>query len=149
MSKHAFYVAVSFLEIDLIQLERLIDLENDHKRRDRLFIIAEILKGNLKDLIKHEKLKLEDYLFSSNRRSRYHTRSLQQILKTAVIRAEINKDVTPHTLRHSFATHLIENSYSVAEVQSLLGHKSPETTFTYLHTASPNLIKVKSPLDFL
>ncbi len=44
MSKHAFYVAVSFLEIDLIQLERLIDLENDHKRRDRLFIIAEILR---------------------------------------------------------------------------------------------------------
>lgn len=44
MSKHAFYVAVSFLVIDLIQLERLIDLENDHKRRDRLFIIAEILR---------------------------------------------------------------------------------------------------------
>ncbi|NCS70835.1 MAG: tyrosine-type recombinase/integrase, partial [Candidatus Aenigmarchaeota archaeon] len=49
----------------------------------------------------------------------------------------------------SFATHLIQDGYSVSEVQTLLGHKSPETTFIYLHTASPTMIKIKSPLDNL
>jgi len=76
-------------------------------------------------------------------------RSLQQIIKKATKKAKINKKISCHTLRHSFATHLIENDYSVSEVQALLGHKSPETTFVYLHTASPKLIKVKSPLDSL
>ncbi|MBS3172012.1 tyrosine-type recombinase/integrase [Candidatus Woesearchaeota archaeon] len=52
-------------------------------------------------------------------------------------------------MEHSFATHLIENGYSVSEVQSLLEHKRPETKFIYLHTASPNLIKVKIQLDNL
>jgi site-specific recombinase XerD len=49
-------------------------------------------------------------------------------------------------LRHSFATHLIEDGYSVADVQMLLGHKSPETTFVYVHAAYLNLLKIKSPL---
>jgi site-specific recombinase XerD len=52
-------------------------------------------------------------------------------------------------LRHSFATHLIENNNSVSEVQALLGHKSPETAMIYVHLATPNMIKVKSPLDSL
>ena len=71
------------------------------------------------------------------------------IIKKATGEAGINKKISCHTLRHSFATHLIENGYSIAEVQALLGHKSPETTFVYVHTASPNMIKVKSPLDNL
>ena len=53
------------------------------------------------------------------------------------------KNIGCHTLRHSFATHLIEDGCSVSEVQALLGHKSPETTFVYVHTASPKLLKVK------
>ena len=60
--------------------------------------------------------------------------------------AGIEKRVHPHMLRHSFATHLIENGYAVNDVQALLGHKSPETTMIYLH-ASGNMINVKSPLD--
>ena len=55
----------------------------------------------------------------------------------------------PHTLRHSFATHLIENGYAVTEVQPLLGHRSINTTMTYLHMASPTLLNVKSPYDGL
>jgi integrase/recombinase XerD len=59
------------------------------------------------------------------------------------------KEIHPHTLRHSFATHLIENGYDVTNVQALLGHKSPETTLVYTHIASPNLINTKSPLENL
>jgi len=62
---------------------------------------------------------------------------------------KINKNVHPHTLRHSFSTHLVENGYDVASIQALLGHSSPETTMVYLHIAKPTLIKVKSPLDSL
>ncbi len=54
-----------------------------------------------------------------------------------------------HTLRHSFATHVIENWYDVASIQSLLGHNSSETTMIYVHLASPKMINVKSPLDSL
>jgi|SRR3989344_737716 len=63
--------------------------------------------------------------------------------------AKIGKKVHPHTLRHSFATHLIENGNSVSDVQVLLGHKSPETTMVYVHMATENMIKIKSPLDGL
>src|SRR3989344_4734569 len=75
--------------------------------------------------------------------------SLKDDIKKFAELARINKKVSCHTLRHSFATHLIEKGYSVSEVQALLGHKSPETTFVYIHAASPNMIKVKSPLDEL
>ena len=113
--------------------------------KDRLFIVADSLKDELRKFIDSK----TEWLFTSERGGRYNMRSLQQIIKRAAKEAGIKSKVSPHTLRHSFATHLIEDGYSVAEVQSLLGHKSPETTFTYLHTASPNMIKIKSPLDNL
>jgi len=69
------------------------------------------------------------------------------ILKKAAAQAGLEKKIHPHTLRHSFATHLIEEGYSLSEVQSLLGHKSPETSMIYVHMASPRMINVKSPLD--
>lgn len=81
---------------------------------------------------------------------RYSVRSLQVIIKKSAKLAGLDyKEIHCHTLRHSFATHLIEQGQSVSEVQALLGHKSPETTMVYLHTAAPNMIKVKSPLDKL
>lgn len=124
-------------------------VRNGKGGKDRLFIVAESLKGKIQNLIDEEKLLPENNLFSSNRKTKYSVRTIQQILKKASRKSKIGKKVNPHALRHSFATHLIENGYSVSEVQSLLGHKSPETTFVYLHTAAPTLIKVKSPLDGL
>lgn len=115
--------------------------------KDRVFILADKLKDKLKNLIKNENLSKDYFLFSSNRRKKYHMRSLQQIIKDAARKTKLSKKISCHTLRHSFATHLIESSHSISEVQALLGHKSPETTQVYLHTASPNMIKIKSPLD--
>lgn len=117
--------------------------------KDRLFIIAESLKQELKKFIGSKKLDEYNFLFTSNRKGKYSMRSLQQIIKKASKEAGLGKRVSCHTLRHSFATHLLEQGSSISEVQSLLGHKSPETTFIYLHTASPNMIKIKSPLDNL
>ena len=113
-------------------------------RKDRIFIIPERLKRVIMALsVGRDK---EDYLFLTNRGERYNIRSLQEIVRKASKLARL-EGVHCHTLRHSFATHLIENGYSVSEVQSLLGHKSPETTMVYLHTASPSMINIRSPLD--
>ncbi len=82
---------------------------------------------------------------------KYSVRSIQKIIRNASKEAHLKnwKEIHPHTLRHSFATHLIENGYDIANVQSMLGHKSPETSLIYVHMASPNLINIKSPLDNL
>lgn len=117
--------------------------------KDRLFVLSEKIKDGIKCIINNEHLSEESFLFTSNRQKKYHARSVQQIVMKAAQKAGIKKNVHPHTLRHSFATHLIENSYSVSEVQSLLGHKSPDTTMIHVHMASPTLIKIKSPLDSL
>ena len=70
------------------------------------------------------------------------------MIKNAAKSADLDwKEIHPHTLRHSFATHLIENGNSVSDVQTLLVHKSPETTFTYLHNSVGKMINIKSPLD--
>ncbi|PIN77607.1 recombinase XerC [Candidatus Woesearchaeota archaeon CG10_big_fil_rev_8_21_14_0_10_34_12] len=116
-------------------------------RKDRIFIIAEKLERVLLQLsVGRNK---EEFLFINNKNKVYSISSLQKIVEKAGKLAGIQKKIHPHTLRHSFATHLIENSCSVSEVQTLLGHKSPEATMIYLHTAAPNMIKIKSPFDRL
>lgn len=117
--------------------------------KDRLFILSEKIIGKIKDLLDKGRLCNQDYIFVSNRGERYNVRSVQQIVKKAGKRAKIEKKIHPHTLRHSFATHLIENGYDVSAIQAILGHKSPETTMTYVHMASPSMINVKSPIESL
>jgi integrase/recombinase XerD len=73
--------------------------------------------------------------------------SIRQIFVEAMKRAGITKPVSPHSLRHAFATHLIEAGTSLHHVQLLLGHKSPKTTTVYLHVSKMNLAQVPSPLD--
>jgi len=72
---------------------------------------------------------------------------LRRAIKTASEKAKITKKVTPHTLRHSFATHLLEGGYDIRTIQQLLGHSSLQTTMIYTHVARKNCLGVKSPLD--
>lgn len=117
--------------------------------KDRLFILSDKLKERIKELIYNNGLSGDSFLFESNRNKKYDIRSVQEIIKKACRETGIRKKVHPHTLRHSFATHLIENGCSVSEVQGLLGHKSPETTMVYLHTATKSMINIRSPIDDL
>ncbi len=83
------------------------------------------------------------------RRHHVHPSSLQKNFKQAVMSAEITKRATIHTLRHSFATHLLEEGYDIRTIQELLGHANLQTTMIYTHIARKNKIGVKSPLDSL
>ena len=123
-------------------------IRNGKGAKDRLFLVADSLKQEIFDYITKNKLSSDSFIFNSYN-GRMSSRSVQEILKKAAKKAQISKRVHPHTLRHSFSTHLIENGYSVSDVQSLLGHKSPETTMRYIHMVSPKLLGVRSPLDDL
>lgn len=81
------------------------------------------------------------------RRHHIHPASIQRAFKTAVKEAGITKMVSVHTLRHSFATHLLENGYDIRTIQELLGHKNLQTTMIYTHVVSKNVLGVRSPLD--
>ncbi len=116
--------------------------------KDRVFIIAESLVKNLANYVFLNKIN-SGLLFLSHNEKPYSPRSLHNIVKKAAKKARINKNVHCHTLRHSFATHLVENGYDVASIQSLLGHNSAKTTMIYVHMASPKLVNIRSPLDDL
>jgi integrase len=87
----------------------------------------------------------------SGRRMRHHVleSGLQKALKTAVRKAQITKRAGCHTLRHSYATHLLENGINIRVVQELMGHKDVATTEIYTHVMNKDLDAVKSPLDLL
>ena len=80
---------------------------------------------------------------------RYSERSIQNVLKRACEAARITKHVTMHTLRHSFATHLLEHNTDIRYIQELLGHTNPRTTQIYTHITTKGLDQLKSPLDNL
>jgi integron integrase len=81
------------------------------------------------------------------RRHHAHPSVLQKHIKAAAFRAGIHKRVTVHTLRHCFATHLVENKCDIRTIQELLGHRNLETTMVYTHVAQTNRLGIPSPLD--
>lgn len=90
------------------------------------------------------------YLFEGQTRGEmYDARSLQQVLKNSVIKAGVEKPVTLHWLRHSYATHLLENGTDLRYIQEILGHSSSRTTEIYTHVSTRNIQQITSPFDYL
>ncbi len=89
----------------------------------------------------------KEYLFEGQYGGQYSSRSVQQVFQNAMAKAGINKKVGIHSLRHSFATHLLEKGTDVRLIQDLLGHKDIKTTLLYTHVSDKSLQKIKSPLD--
>lgn len=90
------------------------------------------------------------YLFEGQEIGKpYDNRTLQQVLKQALVKAKISKPVTLHWLRHSYATHLLENGTDLRYIQEILGHKSSKTTEIYTHVSTKSIQKIISPFDSL
>ena len=107
--------------------------------------VSEKLKADLGQIICFKDK--DEILFESERGGRLSERSIQKVFTDAVKNAEIKKDASFHSLRHSFATHLLENGVDVRYVQELLGHQNIRTTQIYTQVMQPALRNIKSPLN--
>jgi integrase/recombinase XerD len=134
------------LEIKDILSDRMqIHVRGAKRNKDRYTILSvKALKLLREYYIEHRP---QRWLFEGPKKSRYSASSLKNILNAAARKAKINKKVTPHTLRHSFATHLLENNVDLRYIQSLLGHESPKTTEIYTHISTKHIRTIQSPLD--
>jgi len=123
----------------------LIHIKGAKGKKDRYTILSEKVLKLLREYYKKNKPK--DYLFEGQKGGKYSSESASQLFKRAAIKAKISKPVTLHTLRHSFATHLLEEGIGIVHIQKLLGHSNISTTLIYTHIAKDTLINIKSPLD--
>jgi len=96
-----------------------------------------------------EKYKPADFVFEGAAGAEYSSSSLQTIMKAATLKAGIKKNATMHTLRHTFATHCLENGVDLRYIQSMLGHESSKTTEIYTHITTKGFDQIKSPMDNL
>ena len=127
--------------IDSIRM--LIHVKNAKGKKDRYTLLSEKVLLLLREY--YLVYKPKEYLFEGQFGGMYSSRSAQIILKQAAEKAGIRKPITLHTLRHSFATHLLESGTDLRYIQDLLGHSSPKTTMIYTHVTNDSLKKIKIP----
>lgn len=130
---------------DIDSKRMVINVKQAKGNKDRQTLLS---KTVLKDLRKYFKLhKPNNYLFEGQNKEQYSSSSVLQIVKRAAKYANIIKTVTPHILRHSFATHLLEAGTDIRVIQTILGHNSIKTTEIYAHVATNQIKIIKNPLD--
>ncbi|MCF7798114.1 MAG: site-specific integrase [Lentisphaeria bacterium] len=134
------------LKITDIDSDRMVIHINGAKgKKDRVSLLSENTLILLREYYKVYKPK--EYLFEGAHGGKYSPASIGMILKRAASQAGIFKTVTPHMLRHSFATHLLEQGTDLRYIQELLGHNSSKTTEIYTHVSKKALANIKNPVD--
>jgi len=129
-----------------IDSERMVIRINSAKgKKDRISLLSENLLNLLRQYYKE--YRPERYLFEGQKGGKYSASSVGNILKKSARKAGIIKVVTPHMLRHSFATHLLEQGTDLRYIQELLGHESSKTTEIYTHVSKKAIDKIKNPID--
>ncbi len=133
---------------DVLSDRNLLFIRQSKGKKDRVVPISNKLIEMLRDYYKAFKPKT--WLFEGQLPGEKHSeRSIQLVLNKAVTKAKINKPVTLHWLRHSYATHLLENGTDLRYIQELLGHSSSRTTEIYTHVSTKSLQQIRSPFDDL
>jgi len=136
---------ISKLKVQDIDLEQLtVHIKESKGNKDRITIIPQKLISNIQTIIQNKKN--NDFVFESNRGGKLTTTSLQKMFRKSLAKTNIKKLATFHSLRHSFATHLLENGVDIRYVQELLGHQNIRTTQVYTQVTNPRLKNIKSPL---
>jgi len=139
--------AVNLKIADIDSERKLIYVRGGKGKKDRTTILSEELLLMLRDYFKKYKPKV--WLFESVSRKKNSTKSIQQIFYRNLEKTKIDKKVSVHSLRHSFATHLLEQGEDLRVIQKLLGHKSSKTTEIYTHITKKGMGRITSPLDNL
>ena len=134
------------LKISALDFDRNLLRVNEGKgRKDRSVVMSEVLKPLIFNYLNTYKPNI--FIIEGRDGGPYSATSVRQFLKKSCGYAGIKKQVTPHVLRHSYATHLMENGVDLRHIQLLLGHAKPETTMIYTHVAHRDLMQISSPLD--
>lgn len=132
---------------DIDSKRMVITIKNGKGNKDRQTILSETV---LKDLrVYYKQWKPKEYLFEGKPSQQYSHTSVLKIIKNAAKKGGIQKNISPHMLRHSFATHLLENGTDLRYIQVLLGHNSTRTTEVYTQVAINNIKAIKSPIELL
>jgi integrase/recombinase XerD len=139
------------LRIEDIDAARgLIHVHSAKGGRDRYTILPDSIRPLLARYRSEYQFGERGWLFLGSRPGRHLApRSVQTVFRNAVLKAGIAKDVSIHSLRHSFATHLLEHGTDLRYIQVLLGHQSSRTTELYTHVSNASLARIRSPLDYL
>jgi site-specific recombinase XerD len=138
-------IALKIIDIDSSAMRLMVRAAKGKK--DRALPLPKTLLHNLRQY--YLAYRPKEYLFEGQRGGKYTAKSIQNFIKKYAREANIKKSVTPHILRHSYATHQLENGINIRYVQELLGHNSVKTTELYTHLSKISKNKITSPLDKL
>ncbi len=131
---------------DIDSKRKLIHIRNAKGKKERYTLLSDTVLEMLREYYKQFRPK--EYLFDGQgERKHLSERSVQEVFHRAIISARIKKPISVHGLRHSFATHLLENGVDLRYIQELLGHNSSKTTEIYTHVSKKSLGKIVNPLD--
>jgi integrase/recombinase XerD len=137
--------AINMKITDIDNQRMLIHVKNAKGKKDRYTLLSTKVLELLKEY--YTIYKPKTFLFEGQYGEQYSSRSAQSVLHQSAKKAGITKQISLHTLRHSFATHLLENGTDLRYIQDLLGHSSPKTTMIYTHVSSTSLKNIINPFD--
>lgn len=136
--------AINLKVKDINPEELTIHLKDAKGKKDRITVFPECLLSEIQSLIAGKDK--NNFIFESERGGKLTERTAQKVFENSLKKSGINKEATFHSLRHSFATHLLENGVDVRYIQELLGHQNIRTTQRYTQVTNPKLRNIKSPL---
>jgi site-specific recombinase XerD len=130
---------------DIDSTKNRVIVRNSKGNKDRLTLLPKQLLDQLR--VYYRAYRPEDWLFEGPNHAQYSASSIRKVLSRALVKSKIRKPASLHSLRHSFATHLLESGTNLRYIQKLLGHSSSKTTEIYTHVAESDLTNINSPLD--